>query len=103
MINVSLISISTDWTIFVCRSGAYAFQEPHTSEGPKEVIDLAISNTTVRHYLGIDKREGLVTVGKRLLRGQCLGEIWWWFDKFIIRHRPRSFASIMAQIVSGRR
>ncbi|KAJ7922850.1 mitochondrial small ribosomal subunit Rsm22-domain-containing protein [Mycena leptocephala] len=49
-------------------SGAYAFQEPHTSEGPKEVIDLAISNTTVRHYLGIDKREGLVTVGKRLLR-----------------------------------
>ncbi|KAJ7492197.1 Rsm22-domain-containing protein [Mycena latifolia] len=46
-------------------SGAYAFQEPHTS---KEPVDLLLSNTTVRHYLGIDKREGLVSVGKRLLR-----------------------------------
>ncbi|KAJ7361271.1 mitochondrial small ribosomal subunit Rsm22-domain-containing protein [Mycena albidolilacea] len=49
-------------------SGAYVFQEPHASEEPKEEIDLVLSNTTVRHYLGIDKREGLVTVGKRLLR-----------------------------------
>ncbi|KAJ7150294.1 Rsm22-domain-containing protein [Mycena filopes] len=49
-------------------SGAYAFQELHTSEEPKEVTDLVISNTTVRHYLGVDKREGLVAVGKRLLR-----------------------------------
>ncbi|KAJ7016844.1 mitochondrial small ribosomal subunit Rsm22-domain-containing protein [Mycena alexandri] len=49
-------------------SGAHAFQEPHASEEHKEVVDLVISNTTVRHYLGIDKREGLVSVGKRLLR-----------------------------------
>ncbi|KAJ7508658.1 Rsm22-domain-containing protein [Mycena galericulata] len=49
-------------------SGAYAFQEPHTPEEHKGAVDLLISNTTVRHYLGIDKREGLVTVGKRLLR-----------------------------------
>ncbi|KAJ6541927.1 mitochondrial small ribosomal subunit Rsm22-domain-containing protein [Mycena capillaripes] len=49
-------------------SGAYTFQEPHTSKEPQDVVDMAISNTTVRHYLGIDKREGLVTVGKRLLR-----------------------------------
>ncbi|KAJ7109767.1 mitochondrial small ribosomal subunit Rsm22-domain-containing protein [Mycena epipterygia] len=49
-------------------SGAYAFQEPHTPAEQKEPIDLIIANTTVRHYLGIDKREGLVTVGKRLLR-----------------------------------
>ncbi|KAJ7269291.1 mitochondrial small ribosomal subunit Rsm22-domain-containing protein [Mycena haematopus] len=48
-------------------SGAYAFQEPHAPD-KSEVVDLVISNTTVRHYLGIDKREGLVTVGKRLLR-----------------------------------
>ncbi|KAF7347457.1 3-methyl-2-oxobutanoate hydroxymethyltransferase [Mycena venus] len=49
-------------------SGAYTFQEPHVSEEHKEVVDLIVSNTTVRHYLGIDKREGLVMVGKRLLR-----------------------------------
>lgn len=52
------------------RSGAYAFQEPHTPEEHRGEVDLLISNTTVRHYLGIDKREGLITVGKRLLRGQ---------------------------------
>ncbi|KAJ7687437.1 mitochondrial small ribosomal subunit Rsm22-domain-containing protein [Mycena rosella] len=50
-------------------SGAYAFQEPHTSKDEKSPVDLVLSNTTVRHYLGIDKREGLVSVGKRLLRG----------------------------------
>ncbi|KAJ7665334.1 Rsm22-domain-containing protein [Mycena polygramma] len=50
-------------------SGAYAFQEPNTSKEQDEAVNLAISNTTVRHYLGIDKREGLVSVGKRLLRG----------------------------------
>ncbi|KAJ6520269.1 Rsm22-domain-containing protein [Mycena sanguinolenta] len=49
-------------------SGAYAFQEPHAPEESKEVANLVISNTTVRYYLGIDKREGLVTIGKRLLR-----------------------------------
>ncbi|KAJ7292885.1 Rsm22-domain-containing protein [Mycena rebaudengoi] len=50
-------------------SGAYAFQERHTPEEEQETTHRAIANTTVRHYLGIDKREGLVTVGKRLLRG----------------------------------
>ncbi|KAJ7103114.1 mitochondrial small ribosomal subunit Rsm22-domain-containing protein [Mycena belliarum] len=45
--------------------GGYAFQTPKPEAEP---VDLALANTTVRHYLGIDKREGLVTVGKRLLR-----------------------------------
>ncbi|KAJ7610970.1 Rsm22-domain-containing protein [Roridomyces roridus] len=49
-------------------SGAYAFQDPHTPEEQKEPVDLVLSNTTVRHYLGVDKRDGLVTVAKRLLR-----------------------------------
>ncbi|KAJ7755072.1 Rsm22-domain-containing protein [Mycena maculata] len=49
-------------------SGAYTFQEPHTAEEQKNTVDLAISNTTVRQYIGIDKREGLVAIGKRLLR-----------------------------------
>ncbi|KAK7007022.1 3-methyl-2-oxobutanoate hydroxymethyltransferase [Favolaschia claudopus] len=48
-------------------SGAYTFQEAN-AEGPPETVDLVLSNTTVRQYTGIDKREGLVTVGKRLLR-----------------------------------
>ncbi|KAF7337621.1 3-methyl-2-oxobutanoate hydroxymethyltransferase [Mycena sanguinolenta] len=56
-------------------SGAYAFQEPHAPEESKEVANLVISNTTVRHYLGIDKREGLVTVGKRLLRDIDAGSL----------------------------
>ncbi|KAJ6623097.1 mitochondrial small ribosomal subunit Rsm22-domain-containing protein [Mycena sp. CBHHK59/15] len=56
-------------------SGAYAFQERHTPEDEREAVNLVISNTTVRHYLGIDKREGLVTVGKRLLRGIDAGPL----------------------------
>ncbi|KAJ7116777.1 Rsm22-domain-containing protein [Mycena crocata] len=56
-------------------SAAYAFQEPNTSEEQKQQVDLVVSNTTVRHYLGIDKREGLVTVGKRLLRDINIGPL----------------------------
>ncbi|KAJ7070608.1 mitochondrial small ribosomal subunit Rsm22-domain-containing protein [Mycena amicta] len=49
-------------------SSAYTFQEPHTPNSQRDTVNRAISNTTLRQYIGIDKREGLVTVGKRLLR-----------------------------------
>ncbi|KAF7307293.1 3-methyl-2-oxobutanoate hydroxymethyltransferase [Mycena indigotica] len=56
-------------------SSAYAFQEPHTPSSQRDVVNRTISNTTLRQYIGIDKREGLVTVGKRLLRDVDTGPL----------------------------
>ncbi|KAJ3487116.1 hypothetical protein NLI96_g3758 [Meripilus lineatus] len=35
--------------------------------------DLCVANSTITSYLGIDKREGLVNIGKRLMKGIDLG------------------------------
>ncbi|KAG7099840.1 hypothetical protein E1B28_001648 [Marasmius oreades] len=43
----------------------HTFQQNHDSE----MEDLKSSNSTIQSYLGIDKRDGLVNIGKRLFRG----------------------------------
>ena len=56
------------------RASLYSFQTaPHT-ENENAVNDLQIANSSVMTYLGIDKREGLVTIGKRLLRSAYFGK-----------------------------
>ncbi|CAK5280377.1 unnamed protein product [Mycena citricolor] len=51
---------------------AYSFQEPNAG-GITEVTDRTLSNTSLRQYIGIDKREGLVTVSRRLLKNVDTG------------------------------
>nr|GAT61338.1 3-methyl-2-oxobutanoate hydroxymethyltransferase [Mycena chlorophos] len=56
-------------------SSAYTFQEPNSPGSQRDTLNLALANTTLREYVGIDKREGLVTVGKRLLRNIDTGAL----------------------------
>ncbi|KAH7922862.1 Rsm22-domain-containing protein [Leucogyrophana mollusca] len=51
-----------------------SFQKAPTSETVVE-DDPRLSNSSIITYLGIDKREGLVSIGKRLLKGVDLGSL----------------------------
>lgn len=53
----------------ILRASLHAFQKP-LAMTETAVQDNQVSNSTVSNYLGIDKREGLVAIGKRLFRGQ---------------------------------
>ena len=39
----------------------------------QEGADIQVSKSTLESYLGLDKREGLVRIGKRLMRGTAHG------------------------------
>ncbi|KAI0348145.1 Rsm22-domain-containing protein [Trametopsis cervina] len=55
-------------------AAAHVFQKVPPSDTLEEVIEPQISNSTIMTYLGLDKRDGLVTIGRRLLEGINLGE-----------------------------
>ncbi len=69
-----MVRISYTWvtTIFIFhddRAAAHVFQKPLTPDSSSEPVDAQIMNSTVATYLGLDKREGLVSIGRRLLKG----------------------------------
>ncbi|KAJ3797863.1 mitochondrial small ribosomal subunit Rsm22-domain-containing protein [Lentinula aff. detonsa] len=47
-------------------ASVYTFQQ--NTDALQDVEDLEISNTSLQSYIGIDKRDGLVIIGKRLLQ-----------------------------------
>lgn len=51
------------------RAAAHVFQKPPTPDSLGEHIDAQIASSTLVSYLGLDKREGLVKIGRRLLEG----------------------------------
>ncbi|KAI0692972.1 mitochondrial small ribosomal subunit Rsm22-domain-containing protein [Cytidiella melzeri] len=51
------------------------FQNPSTTETLGLGGDVQIANSTIKTYLGLDKREGLVSIGRRLLKDVNLGEL----------------------------
>lgn len=53
--------------IGVPRAACYAFQNPSSPDD--EGGQVALSSTTVVKYLGIEKRVGLVSIGRQLLEG----------------------------------
>lgn len=61
-------------TRFYRRASGHAFQRPSDMGGrsSQDMEDIQISHTSLGSYLGIDKREGLVRIGKRLVRGTSL-------------------------------
>ncbi|EKM61456.1 uncharacterized protein PHACADRAFT_248077 [Phanerochaete carnosa HHB-10118-sp] len=54
-------------------ASSYAFQKP-PEEGAEEV-DVQFVKSTLASYIGIEKREGLVKIGKRLLKGTDVGDV----------------------------
>jgi hypothetical protein len=49
-----------------CRASAYSFQATHGTDMEK----LSLGDSKIQSYLGIDKREGLVAIAKRLLQSK---------------------------------
>ena len=49
------------------RASLHSFQK--SLDLADKVDEPTIANSTIISYLGIDKREGLINIGKRLLRG----------------------------------
>jgi hypothetical protein len=50
------------------RAAGHAFQTSHSS-AEDEDHQVTLSSTAIVKYVGIEKRDGLVSVGKRLLEG----------------------------------
>ncbi|GLB35731.1 putative mitochondrial small ribosomal subunit Rsm22 [Lyophyllum shimeji] len=53
----------------------HAFQSPAASRSDTIVQDKQVSDSSVVTYLGIDKRDGLVSIGKRLFKGIDTGNL----------------------------
>ncbi|KAG6874415.1 hypothetical protein C0995_015151 [Termitomyces sp. Mi166 len=60
----------------------HTFQTPQQSIGTSNLEGKTVANTSIVSYLGIDKREGLVTIAKRLLEGIDLGNLSLSWQKF---------------------
>lgn len=54
----------------IVRASMYAFQKPSNAESGISAEDPRIAHSNILTYTGIDKREGLVTIAKRLLRSE---------------------------------
>jgi len=57
--------LTLTWTF---RAAMHAFQKPPNPEKGILENDPQLRNSNIITYTGIDKREGLVTIAKRLLR-----------------------------------
>lgn len=53
--------------IRVPRAACYAFQNPSSPDN--EGGQVALSSTAIVKYVGIEKRSGLVSIGRQLLEG----------------------------------
>ncbi|KAI1794008.1 Rsm22-domain-containing protein [Ganoderma leucocontextum] len=58
-------------------ASGHAFQQPSDMSGrsSEDMEDIQISHTSLGSYLGIDKRDGLVRIGKRLVRDVDVGSV----------------------------
>ena len=71
MVSVYALKVTMVLTFirYDIRASTHVFQKPEVSDSVREPIDAQIANSTVTTYLGLDKREGLVNIGRRLLEG----------------------------------
>lgn len=59
--------------IGVPRAACYAFQNPSSTD--EEGSQAALSSTAVVKYVGIEKRVGLVSIGRQLLEGGSISSL----------------------------
>jgi hypothetical protein len=67
----ALVCVVLDCCLFyfiVFRAAMHAFQKPPDSEKGISEDEPQLRHSNIITYTGIDKREGLVTIAKRLLR-----------------------------------
>lgn len=65
------ISTRQDPDSYICfpRATSYAFQKPSLPSEEDDGHQVTLSSTAIVKYVGIEKRNGLVSIGGRLLEG----------------------------------
>ena len=63
------IRLKSDLYVGITRAASYAFRKPDFSNTEDEDRQVTLSSTAILNYLGIEKRDGLVSIGRRLLEG----------------------------------
>ena len=63
------IKLKTDLYIGIPRAASYAFQKLDVPNGEDEGRQETLSSTAIIKYVGIEKRDGLVSIGRQLLEG----------------------------------
>jgi hypothetical protein len=56
-------------TFAFSRATSYAFQRPNPPSDEDDGSQVTLSSSAILKYVGIEKRDGLVSVGRRLLEG----------------------------------
>ena len=51
------------------RAASYAFQKPKLLSDEDDGHQVTLSSSAILKYVGIEKRDGLVSVGRRLVEG----------------------------------
>lgn len=51
------------------RAASYAFQKPNLPSDEDDGHQATLSSSAILKYIGIEKRDGLVSVGRRLVEG----------------------------------
>jgi hypothetical protein len=51
------------------RAASYAFQKPNLLSDEDDGHQVTLSSSAILKYVGIEKRDGLVSVGRRLIEG----------------------------------
>jgi hypothetical protein len=61
---------SSDCLLSSSRASAYAFQKPSTVPIPEHGDNYALGNSEIDTYIGMEKRESLAMIGKRLIESE---------------------------------
>jgi len=84
------------------RASSYAFQKPNLPSDEDDGHQVTLTSTAIVKYVGIEKRDGLVSVGKRLLEGDRISSPWISLLTDVIRYTARQRGYFLAQKFSPR-
>ncbi|SRR6266702_645138 len=85
----------------VPRAACYAFQKPSSPDD--EGSQIALSSTAIVKYVGIEKRGGLVNIGRQLLEGGSISSPQSYPLMIVFRYSARRLGCILAKKASPRR
>jgi hypothetical protein len=96
------IGSNPDLCIDFSRAAGHAFQKTNHSIAEDEEHQVTLSSTEIVKYVGIEKRDGLVSVGRQLLEGNSTWSSWIPPLTIAIRCAARRHGYILAKKVSPR-
>jgi hypothetical protein len=85
-----------DLYIHFPRATGYAFQKTDYSSAEDEGHQVTLSSTAIVKYVGIETRDGLVSIGRRLLEGDRILSFWVPSLTSVIRCVTRQHGYILA-------